>query len=164
MCCLIVLTVIALQLANAQPGDSTRAQRQEKSHVSASESPVVLAHTPVPDTALEVLLLGHYTSENFATAIERLLTQYPQLRPLLLREILIPTTDEAFLQPLSAGDEFSKKVQQMSELSRFERMSLAAKRYQELYQFSAENRLLVPELDVKKTISWIMIELAHVLK
>ena len=164
MSCLFVLSVLTVQLVNPPIGDSTRSPKQEQFRASGREAPIVLAHPPVPDTTLETLLLDRYTAENVASAVESLLTQYPQLRPLLLREILIPTTEEAFLQPLSARIEFSKLVQQMSELSQFGRMSLARKRNRELYQFSAENRVLVPELDVKKTISWIMGEAAHVLK
>jgi len=161
---LIVLSVLTVQLVNPQHGDSSGSQKQEQSHVSGREAPVVLVHRPTPDTTLETLLLGRSTSQDFAATVEGLLAQQPQLRPLLLREILMPTVDEAYLQPPSARDQFSKQVQEMSTLSQFERMSLAAKRYREIYQFSAENRLLVPRLDVITTISWIMFHLGHVLK
>ena len=175
MVCLVVWTFLSMQVLNPAGSDSTRVPvaaggeripgtQQDTSHVSSRQLPVVIAPAIGHGRSLETLLAGQDSSTDVVAVFESLMMQYPQLRSLLLHEFLIPSGSDAFQKEVSAKDQFSSQIQQMAKLSRFQQMSLAAKRFREIFEHSPRYDMMVPEINVKTTIAFFLTELYNLLK
>ncbi|HUI64999.1 MAG TPA: hypothetical protein VL126_09150 [Bacteroidota bacterium] len=98
----------------------------------------------IPDS-LSAMLRDPTTA---ASQIDTLLAHYPELRPLILRELLVPS------RPFQAGDSTWQQVplaallNRFSPMTPFERMGLLAKRSMELENRWLNDRIFLPTVNL----------------
>ena len=91
--------------------------------------------------------------QQLVDTLNKLLTTRPLLRDAILKEMLLPTPSLTNSEPLSPIESFNFQLQNASELTPFERMSLIAKRYA-LYN-PDDKSLRAYQLDIIGTILWL---------
>ncbi|HXX63997.1 MAG TPA: hypothetical protein VEO56_09380, partial [Bacteroidota bacterium] len=131
------------------PADTTQSERVHAKEKRAANPPPVVYPGPgtftehrtgIPDSL--GALLRDLTTE--PSQIDSLLAQYPELRPLILRELLVPS------RPFQAGDSawqqipFAALLNRFPTMTPFERMGLLAKRSNELENRWLNDRIFLP--------------------
>ena len=160
---MVAIVVIATLAAfHAAPGsDTTRSRPGTEIPQEAARSRPGDLRIEMPlflrrETILDRLLAGQGDSAHPAGSIDSLLRLHPELKNLVLRELLMPAR-----QPEFSGDSLRSaggtwRLAGNSRMTPFGRSALIKTRQMELHDTWTENRILAPHTDMVATVMWIL--------
>jgi hypothetical protein len=108
------------------------------------------------ETVLERMISGRGGAGGRIAAIDSLLKVHPRLKGLVLRALLMPRALPGFFasSPPSASETW--RLAGISRTTPFERGGLMKTRQMEIHDTWTEGRILAPQIDIKRTVRWIL--------
>ncbi len=108
------------------------------------------------ETILDRMLSAEGDSTNPADSINALIRAHPELRELVLRELLMPDHIPGFSSGPPPSMNEIWRLAGNSPMTPFERMSLTKTRQMELHDRWTEGRILAPQADMIGTVLWML--------
>jgi hypothetical protein len=162
---LVFLATLALQdtpqaIKQNSPPDTSRTQgiremHQESARTRQVQEPSEGSLFLNQETILDWMLSGG-GAERRAAAIDSLLRVHPELKGLVLRALLTPQALPGFFASSPPSRTEAWRLAGNSSMTPFERSGLIKARQMELHDRWTEGRILAPQVDMKRTVIWIL--------
>jgi hypothetical protein len=108
------------------------------------------------ETILDRMLSDQGDPEKRVAAIDSLLRVHPELKGLILRELLMPKPLPGFFASSPPSLSEAWRLVGNSRMTAFERSGLIKTRQMELHDTWTEGRILAPQMDMVGTVLWLL--------
>jgi hypothetical protein len=108
------------------------------------------------ETILDRMLSSEGDVSRHAAAIDSLLRVHPELRGLVLRELLMPKPLPGFYASSPPPGSDAWRLAGNSRMTAFQRSGLIETRQMELHDTWTEGRTLAPQMDMVGTVLWLL--------